>query len=134
MCTTHIHELVVDAGAVGHEEAAPRGQWVHHEEVVLRAQQAMVSLLGLLHARLVLLQGLLVGEGDAVHTLQGQGGSPLSKAAVSYLLKDPLVEDSDAMHALRSRAGTPASEASQDDPGNWGCLEYLQAGANLGLV
>lgn len=66
----HLNEAVVDSCPIGQEEAAARRQAVKEEELLLGAQQAVVPLLGLLHSVLVSLHAVLVGEGDAIHTLQ----------------------------------------------------------------
>mmetsp|Transcript_6588 Transcript_6588/g.15853 ORF Transcript_6588/g.15853 Transcript_6588/m.15853 type:complete len:566 (+) Transcript_6588:515-2212(+) len=64
------HEAVVDAGAVGLEEARAGGQRVEEEEVVLLPEEAVVALLCLGDAVLVVLQLLVVREGDGVHALE----------------------------------------------------------------
>mmetsp|Transcript_14766 Transcript_14766/g.40378 ORF Transcript_14766/g.40378 Transcript_14766/m.40378 type:complete len:603 (-) Transcript_14766:35-1843(-) len=65
-----LHQPVVDARAVRQPEAAPRAELVEEEELLLRADGAVVALLGLLDAEEVLLELLGVGEGHAVHALQ----------------------------------------------------------------
>ena len=66
----HLNKSVVDARAVRHEEAGAGGHAVEEEELLLRADVAVVPLLGLLHSVLVVLHRGRVGEGDAVHPLQ----------------------------------------------------------------
>lgn len=55
---------------MGLEEAGPWGEGVEEEEVLLGAQTAVITLLGLLHSVLVVCHQLLVREGHAVHPLQ----------------------------------------------------------------
>lgn len=45
---------------------------MEEEEVVCSAQVTVITPLGLLHTVLVLLQAVLVWEGDAIHALQAQ--------------------------------------------------------------
>jgi hypothetical protein len=66
-----VHELVVDARAVRHEEAGAGGELVEEEELLLGAEDAVVALLGLLDHEEVGLHLLRVREGDAVDALQG---------------------------------------------------------------
>lgn len=66
---THLNKGVVNTSSIGQEEAAARRQAVKEEELLLSAQDAVVPLLGLLHAVLVVLHAVLVWEGDTVHTL-----------------------------------------------------------------
>ncbi len=67
-----LDEGVVDAGAVGHEEAGAGGELMEHEELHLRAHFAVVALLGLLHAVLVVRHLLLVRERHPIHPLRTQ--------------------------------------------------------------
>mmetsp|Transcript_9657 Transcript_9657/g.17055 ORF Transcript_9657/g.17055 Transcript_9657/m.17055 type:complete len:222 (+) Transcript_9657:1464-2129(+) len=66
-----IHKCVVDASAMRQKKARARGKRVEEEELLLHTHIAMVALLGLLHAMLVLLELLLVWEGDGIYALQG---------------------------------------------------------------
>ena len=65
-----LDEGVVNAGAVGHEEAGAGGELVEHEELHLRAHFAVVALLGLLHAVLVVRHLFLVRERHPIHPLR----------------------------------------------------------------
>ena len=64
------HQAVVDPGAVGLEEAGAGRQGVEEEEGVLLPQEPVVALLGLRNPVLVLLELLVVREGDRVDTLR----------------------------------------------------------------
>mmetsp|Transcript_538 Transcript_538/g.1044 ORF Transcript_538/g.1044 Transcript_538/m.1044 type:complete len:502 (+) Transcript_538:1007-2512(+) len=66
----HVHQLVVDEGALGEHEGAAGREGVHVEEVLVRADVPVVALGGLLHEVDVLVHLLLGGEGDAVDALQ----------------------------------------------------------------
>ena len=67
--TPHVLERVVDARAGGHEEAGPGRHAVEEEQLLLRAQRAVVALARLLHAVPVVLHQRRLREGDAVHPL-----------------------------------------------------------------
>lgn len=65
----HFHKGVVDAGAVGLEEAGARGQAIKEEQLLLRANGAVVTLARFFYAVLVVLHGRLVRECDPIHPL-----------------------------------------------------------------
>jgi hypothetical protein len=48
LATDEINELVVDTGTMWKPESASRAQFVEHKKVLLRANDAVVALLGLL--------------------------------------------------------------------------------------
>jgi len=65
-----VDELVVDSRAVREPEARARRELVEEEELLRGSDRAVVALLGLLDAKNVLLELLLVRERYAVHALQ----------------------------------------------------------------
>mmetsp|Transcript_4469 Transcript_4469/g.13226 ORF Transcript_4469/g.13226 Transcript_4469/m.13226 type:complete len:772 (-) Transcript_4469:14-2329(-) len=83
-----VQELVVDPGSVRLEEARSGGDRVEEEQILLRADHAVVTLLGLLNPMDVLLQELLVREGHSVHSVQGgvlHVSSPVSSRHLVHL-------------------------------------------------
>ena len=87
----HLNKVVVDASAIGQEEAAARGEAIKEEELLLGAQQAVVPLLRFLHAVLVVFHALLVWKGDAINSLQRQWQyqMTMSDAAMKHLYAGP---------------------------------------------
>ena len=65
-----VAEPIVDAAAVGQEEARARREIVKEEELLLDAKLAVVALRSLLLQDLILFEHLLVREGDAVDALE----------------------------------------------------------------
>lgn len=70
LLSDELHELVVDVGAEGLEEAGTGGELMEEEELLLLTESAVVVLASLLLELLPLLQQLGVGEGDTVDTLK----------------------------------------------------------------
>jgi len=68
----HLNKGIIDTSSIGQEKATARGHAVKEEELLLGAQQAVIPLLGLLHAVLVVLHALLVWKGDTIDSLQQQ--------------------------------------------------------------
>ncbi len=86
---SHLNKVVVDSRSIGQEEAAAGRETVEEEELLLSAQEAVIPLLGLLHAVLVVLHALLVWKGDSIHTLHNiqrhvLGTAPFLQALIRY--------------------------------------------------
>ena len=69
----YLDQTVVHTGSIWQEEAAAGRERVEEEELLLGAQEAVIPLLGLLHAVLVVFHAVLVREGDTIHPLQCEG-------------------------------------------------------------
>lgn len=86
----HLNKGIIDTSSIGQEKATARGHAVKEEKLLLGAQQAVIPLLGLLHAVLVILHALLVWKRDSIDSLQQQQKSPMwqlnhsIKATVSF--------------------------------------------------
>ncbi len=70
LLSNHKHEFVVNMGALGLEEGATRRHFEVSEQILLSANDAMVTLLSLFAEVHVFVKLLLRGERDSVDALQ----------------------------------------------------------------
>lgn len=70
LLSNHKHEFVVNVGALGLEEGAARRHFEVSEQILLSANDAMVTLLSLFAEVHVFVELLLRGERDSVDALQ----------------------------------------------------------------
>ena len=67
----HVLEGVEDARAVGEEEGGTRGHFAEHEQLLLFADELVVSLFGFFEEVFPVFELLFRGEGDTVNALEG---------------------------------------------------------------
>ena len=70
LLSDQVHQLVVDHGSARVEEGTARRVFKVSEQLLLLANQSMITLLSLLSEVEVLLHFLCRGEGNTVHSLQ----------------------------------------------------------------